>query len=179
MAAKEWLLLGAGIPIGLVANLLYQYLRFARERWVGRVALAGCWGERMAIPGERQYSAGEIRFDARRRMWTFDGTNYNNDGTPYCEWYTHASYLNLRENTLYYVFVNTPSDESQTGYTGFGAVLLGRVGGRLKPKRGYFVAGEPGGEYRTHSMVPIGRLPDSAAEARRLFDSELGGAVDG
>ncbi|MEU6154783.1 hypothetical protein ABZ816_32805 [Actinosynnema sp. NPDC047251] len=68
-------MLALGIPFGVAANALYQYLRGVISRRMDPISLAGQWGELISGIDERRCSIGEIRYDLRRRMWVFDGTN--------------------------------------------------------------------------------------------------------
>lgn len=168
--------LAVGIATGVAANALYQWLTQARSWLTDRVNISGVWGERMIGGGDRRFSVGTIRYDLRRRMWVFDGTNYYNDGRPFCHWRTITAYLDQQSKRYYYVFLNTHDDEVHTGYTGFGFVDLEKKGRTWVPRRGAFAAGNPGECFRSHSMVKLNALPVSQDQLREMFVSEL--AVD-
>jgi hypothetical protein len=168
-----WLLL-AGVPLGVLANYLYQYAKGRTDRMFDPMKLAGYWGELMSTPGERRCSLGEIRYDRRRGMWTFDGTNYHNDGRPYCHWTTEASYLDKSAREFYYIFTNTLVESGQKGYVGFGVVRFRRQGGAWVPDRGFFISGAEGETYRSHSMVPLRSLPRNQSAIGQLFQAKLG-----
>lgn len=171
---KELLLLITGIPLGVVANYAYQYARTRTDRMFDPIKMAGKWGELVNAPGERRCSIGEIRYDRRRGMWTFDGTNYHNDGRPFCHWTTEASYLDKSTREFYYTFTNTLAESGQKGYIGFGVIRFRRQERTWVPDRGFFISGNESEMYRSHSMVPLESIPTSQTEIHEVFRSRLG-----
>jgi hypothetical protein len=171
---KDLLLLIAGIPLGVVANYVYQYVRAKTDRIFEPIKMTGKWGELVGASGERRCSMGEIRYDRRRGMWTFDGVNYHNDGRPFCYWTTEASYLDKSGREFYYIFTNTLAESGQKGYIGFGVVSFRRQDRAWVPDRGFFISGNEGETYRSHSMVPLESIPASQSAIRHVFHSKLG-----
>ncbi|MFJ4786501.1 hypothetical protein [Streptomyces sp. NPDC088794] len=171
---RDYLFLLLGIPAGIVSNGIYQYLKIFTSRRIDRIKLEGVWGEHMGESGERQCSIGEIRYDLRRRMWAFDGTNYHNDGRPYCHWVTLTSYFDNEKREFYYTFSNTLAETGQTGYIGFGVLRFRRQDRKWVPDRGFFISGTEGESYRSHSVVPLERIPDNPQEAHAVFVAQLG-----
>jgi len=170
----DWLAILLGIPIGIAANFCFQWAT-AVYRWSSdRISIKGVWGERIHSGTERQCSIGRIRYDIRRSMWTFDGTNYHNDGTPFCHWRTIASHLDRHNKVFYYIFLNTHEEEAHTGYTGFGFVQLAKTERKWTPVRGAFAAGNPGESFRSHSMVKLDNEPDTPDSTLQLFQDRLG-----
>lgn len=174
MGVKEILLLLAGVPIGVLANYAYQYAKSRTDRMFDPIEMTGKWGELVGESGERRCSMGEIRYDRRRGMWTFDGTNYYNDGRPFCHWTTETSYLDKDSRGFYYIFTNTLVESGQKGYIGFGVVRFRRNERAWVPDRGFFASGNEGETYRSHSMVPLEAIPTQQDEIREVFRSELG-----
>jgi hypothetical protein len=173
-AVKDLLLLIAGIPFGVVANYIYQYARVKADKAFEPIKVEGKWGELTTMSGERRCSMGEIRYDRRKRMWTFDGTNYHNDGRPFCRWTTEASYLDKSSREFYYVFTNTLVESGQKGYIGFGVVRFRRQESVWLPDHGFFISGSEGESYRSHSMVPLDEIPTEGSRVREVFRSKLG-----
>jgi hypothetical protein len=171
---RDVLLLVLGIPFGVVANGVYQYVKAIADRRFDPIEMKGAWGEFIGDSEGHQCSIGEIRYDMRRRMWVFDGTNYYNDGRPFCHWVTLASYLDKSSRIFYYIFSNTPAEAGQTGYIGFGVVRFRRDQGKWVPDRGFFISGKEGESYQSHTLVPLDRIPATADEIRAVFASRLG-----
>jgi hypothetical protein len=171
---KDLLLLIVGIPFGVLANYAYQYARDATDRMLDPIKMEGKWGELIGAPGERRCSMGEIRYDKRRRMWSFDGTNYHNDGRPFCYWTTEASYLDKTRREFHYIFTNTLVESGQTGYIGFGVVRFRRHERAWVPDHGFFISGNENETYRSHSMVSLVDIPLEQAAVLDVFRSKLG-----
>jgi hypothetical protein len=171
---KDLLLLLGGIPFGVLANYVYQYAKSKTDHMFDPIRMTGKWGELVGGSGERRCSMGEIRYDRRRKMWTFDGTNYHNDGRPFCHWTTEASYLDKSARELHYIFTNTLVESGQKGYMGFGVVRFRRQEHAWVPDHGFFISGNEGETYRSHSMVPLEDIPTGQGKIRDLFRSRLG-----
>ncbi|MER7709735.1 hypothetical protein AB0K98_14955 [Streptomyces werraensis] len=171
---SDYIFLALGIPAGIASNILYQYLRSFVSRRFDPIEMKGIWGEYMSEPGERQCSIGEIRYDLRRSMWVFDGTNYHNDGRPFCHWVTLASYFDKTKREFYYTFSNTLAETGQTGYIGFGVLRFRRHEGKWVPDRGFFISGNEGESYRSHSVVRLDRIPTTPQETQAVFRTRLG-----
>ncbi len=173
---KEFVLaLLLGIAVGVLGNFAYQWAQTVISRVFSRIEIKGVWGERILDGDERVYSIGQIHYDMRLRMWAFDGTNYHNDGSPFCHWRTVASYVDRQAKRYYYVFFNTHVDSTQAGYTGFGFVDLERRGRAWVPRNGAFAAGNPGESFRSHSMVKLRTVPTTRAAALSAFDQLTSG----
>lgn len=163
------MLLLAGIPIGMAANACYQWAKVGIGWISDPIRMSGTWVERIHSGTERQFSIGEIRWNVRRSIWDFEGTNFHNNGVPFCHWKTITSYLDRDNKRFYYTFLNTPDDSSHTSYTGFGVLELAKRGRSYVPCRGSFAAGNPGETFRSHSMIKVDRAPANPQETRDLF----------
>lgn len=167
---NEFLLtLAIGILVGVLGNFAYQWTRDLVARATGRIEIKGVWAERIVDGTERVHSIGQIRYDMRQQMWVFDGTNYHNDGTPFCHWRTISSYVDRKDHRYYYIFLNTHVDATHAGYTGFGFVDLEHRGGAWVPRNGAFAAGNPGEAFRSHSMVKLDEHPVTTEEVLEIF----------
>lgn len=158
-----------GIVVGVLANFCYQWVRQAISRFSDHIDIKGVWAESINDGTERLYSIGEIQYDLRRMMWIFDGTNYHNDGRPFCHWKTISSYVDTNAKRYYYIFLNTHDDEMHAGYTGFGFVDLARHGKTWIPRRGAFAAGNPGEAFRSHTMIRLEKYPEDQASVLEAF----------
>lgn len=171
---NPWIVVGTliiGVLTGVAGNALYQWIKNAYALVTDRLEIKGIWGEGIRDGNERHFSIGTIRYEPARQMWTFDGTNYHDDGNPYCHWSTIASYLDRSSHHYYYIFQNTPHDDVHAGYTGFGFVdLVKTPKGVWAPARGSFAAGNPGECFRTHSMVRLDDAPPDAEARLHAFE---------
>ena len=170
----EWFFLLLGVPAGVVSNFLFQWVWSAVSWSSTRIDIKGTWGEKIHSGSERQCSIGTIKYDVWRSMWTFDGTNYHNDGRPFCHWRTISSHLDRHNKVFYYIFLNVQEEQAQAGYTGFGFVHLNQIEKKWVPVRGGFAAGNPGESFRSHSMVKLDAAPSSINEAQQVFHERLG-----
>ncbi|KUO12248.1 hypothetical protein AQJ58_10410 [Streptomyces sp. DSM 15324] len=107
-------------------------------------------------------------------MSAFDGTNYHNDGRPFCHWTTEVSYLDKKTRTFRYIFSNTLAESGEKAYIGFGVVRFRRDGRAWLPDRGFFISGNQREQYRTHSMVPLHMIPTDPVAIREVFRSQPG-----
>ncbi|WP_141715541.1 hypothetical protein [Streptomyces sp. DvalAA-19] len=171
---KEFLLLMAGVPFGILASYGYEIIKSRTDKMFDPIKMEGKWGELVAADGERRCSMGEIRYDKRRAMWAFDGTNYHNDGRPFCHWTTEASYLDKTSRTFHYIFSNTLAESGQKSYIGFGVIRFRREQRAWVPDRGFFISGNEGEAYRSHSMVQLDTIPVDQVDVQQVFRSQLG-----
>lgn len=162
-----------GIAVGVAGNALYQFLRETYFRATDRVRLKGFWGERIHEGTDRVNSLGHIHYDFRRLMWVFDGTNYHNDGRPFCHFRTIASHYDRQAKKFYYVFENIHENAVHASYTGFGVLTLSKSGKAWTPSRGAFAAGNPGECFRSHTMQRLDYLPSTQEGVVATF-SKLG-----
>lgn len=170
MSVQFLVTLLVGVVTGVLGNACYHWLKELPAWATDRIHLTGFWGERVQGYGERLNSIGVIRYDLRRAMWVFDGTNYHNDGRPFCHWKTIASYVDRAQGRFYYIFLNTHEEAGHTGYTGFGFIELKKEGRNWIPSRGSFAAGNPGEAFRSHSMVRLEALPKGIEDRLKVFN---------
>jgi len=154
----EWIILVLSIPVGVVAARLDVVLLWAISRVrYGKLSLSGHWAE--WIPGSdgRQFSIGTIEYNVLRRRYNFDGTNYKNDGDPYCHWQTVTSYVDFEKLEFHYVFATKDVVSLQTTSYGHGVVQLVRRDGSLIPEDGYYIyaTGANSAVCHSHTMLPI------------------------
>ena len=154
-----WILtLILGVPVGVFATVVYDsILRLIRNARHGRVDINGTWIEWVPNCYGRQFSIGKIRYDVFRRQYVFDGTNYRNDGSPFCHWRTVSSYLDLNAYEYHYVFATKDVMSMQTTSFGYGVMSLVANGKRLIPAGGSYMyaTGKDTAMQMSHSMKKI------------------------
>lgn len=177
----EWILLIIGAVLGVAGNFLFEYLRSRLERNSGgKLAIEGTWAEWTPDGYGRQFSVGVIKYRFWKRRYDFNGTNYHNDGRPYCHWYTTASFVDKERNELHYVFANHDLATPQVQLYGYGVVKLGESGDRLVPLSGFYLySGPSGARQMSHSMRLVSnssrfadRSKNAAADLEATFPQE-------
>ncbi|WEO78705.1 hypothetical protein BJQ94_06655 [Cryobacterium sp. SO2] len=177
----EILLLIAGAILGVAGNFAFEFLRSRLERNSGgKVKIEGTWGEWTPKGYGRQFSVGEIKYRFWKRRYDFNGTNYYNDGRPYCHWYTTASYIDKERNEFHYIFANHDLSSPQVQLYGYGVIKLGAEGGGLVPLSGFYMySGPRGARQMGHTMRQVkdpnefaDRSREAAAGLQRIFPVE-------
>lgn len=160
------------ILMGLLVNVTYHTLAGSFKRFSRNTDMKGIWLERMEDNEERTCSIGIFRYNWMQRKWLFDGVNYNADGSIFCEWKTHHSYIDQKQGKYYYIFSNTQAGSRNMAYEGFGSIKLEHDGKKLTPVSGAFAAGNPGETFRSHTMERISyhKIPRSQKEALRIIE---------
>lgn len=178
----EWIILVLSIPVGVAAARLDVLLLWVVNRVrYGKLSIRGHWLE--WIPGSqgRQFSIGTIEYNVLRRRYNFDGTNYKNDGNPFCHWQTVTSYVDFEKLEFHYIFATKDVDSLQTTSYGYGVVQLVRRDGSLVPEDGYYIyaTGTNHAASHSHTMVPIETVPLSRNDnATELIKKALPGHAD-
>lgn len=123
-----------------------------------RRALEGVWVER--IPGSIGHSVtiGHIRFDMKKKMFVFDGTNYSDDLHPYCYFETISSSVNLDSRSLLYYFKAQLDGQLNVTYYGYGWVGFSENGGNFSVDNGHYVSVDVDPKAMTHSMIKLSML---------------------
>lgn len=163
----EWLFLLLGVPIGVLGARADWLILRAWERWtLGKLRIKGHYAEFVPNSVGRQFSLGSISWRPSRRQYAFDGTNYRNDGEPFCHWRTVSSYLDRETNEYHYVFRTTAIGSLRLMSYGYGVVNLVQSEGALVPQDGYYVYVTPTGEVVSvdHTVVRIDALPATRTE---------------
>lgn len=170
----NWVFAFLGIPIGIVATRLDVALMWAVNRVrYGRVEITGNWAEYVATQPSRQYSLVTIEYDLIHRRYNLNGTNYNNDGSPHCDFRTVSSHLDREELQLHYVFETRELSAMHVKSYGYGVVNLAQNGNKIVPVDGYYVYVTPAGEpvAVSHSLKPADALPPREVNAAAYFDA--------
>jgi len=178
----EWLFLLLSIPIGVLAARVDVLISWGMNRVrYGPLQIRGNWAE--WVPGSigRQFSVGSIQYNVFRRQYSFDGTNYNNNGDPYCHWKTVTSYVDYDKQEFHYVFATKDVATMQTTSYGYGVVNLVSRGGVLAPEDGYYIYATPDGSALSlsHTMVSVSSIPARrTSNARDFLSAELPDHLD-
>ena len=140
----EWVFLALGLVLGiggnLAANVAQGTIDSRRERkQFGPLNIEGTFAEWVPDSMGRQFSIGQIRYVRSAKRYDLDGTNYKNDGEPYCRWRTVASSLDLRNRQFHYVFVTTNFATPNTSSYGYGVIYLDHRNDGLEPVDGFYV----------------------------------------
>jgi hypothetical protein len=135
------------------------------------------------IPGSagRQFSIGTIQYNVFQRRYNFDGTNYRNNGNPFCHWRTVTSYLDFSKLEFHYVFATKDVDSMQTTSYGYGVLQLISRDGSLIPEDGYYIYanGHDAAVSHSHTLVPVVKVPDNRNDnATKLLTATFPGHAD-
>ena len=141
-----------GIVLGIIANYLYdKIVQVMKEKPL--LDIEGTWGEFVKDSEGHQFTLGQIYFDAQQDRYAFDGTNFNNDGSPFCHFETVTSYVDPERRKFFYVFNASLEGQSDQVYYGFGVVNLIRSStGKLIPSDGHYVSDSIDGRGMAHTM---------------------------
>lgn len=171
----------AGAILGIGGNFAYDWLRATLDtRSDGKLDIAGTWGEWTPKGYSRQFSVGVIRYRFWKRRYEFDGTNYHNDGSPFCYWRTTSSSIDRSRREFHYVFETRDAASMQVTLYGYGVISLVREGKLLVPGDGFYIysTGDDSARQMSHTMQrldPAGfkRLTENAAtELERQMPNE-------
>ncbi len=75
--------------LGIMASLVaaYLYARYSSKIIQDRAkSLEGYWLETVETSGDRIYSIAQFAFDPKTNSYSFDGSNFTNDGNVFCTW---------------------------------------------------------------------------------------------
>lgn len=162
----EWVLLVVGFVVGIggniVANVLWEKLDKLRStRRCGQLEFEGKWAEYVPNSIGRQFSLATVEYRRSKKIYELNGTNYQNNGDPYCHWRTVASYLDLENYVYHYVFATTDVGALNVSSYGYGVLNLIRSGDSIAPQDGYYVYVTPSGTAISvsHTFKKITNLP--------------------
>lgn len=184
----EWVFLVAGAVLGVAGNFAYDAIRvMLDQRSDGKLAITGVWGEWTPDGFGRQFSIGEIRYRFWKRRFEFNGTNFYNDGRPFCHWATTASYIDRERREFHYIFANQDLNSPHVSSYGYGVVSLAEIGKRIVPTSGFYLySGPNGARQMTHTMNRVtdtalfrDRSQNVAGDLKRFFPEEWDQRSDG
>ena len=170
----EWFFAALGIPVGVIATRLDVALLWVVSRIrFGKLRLKGNWAEYVPDSTGRQYSLGTIEYDIWHKRYNLNGTNYQNDGTPFCHWKTVTSHLDRENGRFHYVFDTTEAGSLQISSSGYGVVNLERQGKELVPIDGYYVyvTSERDAISVSHTMDRMGVRPTRTRNVSAILDN--------
>ena len=142
-----------GVLSSIVAVIVINVTERTRVKGP-KLALEGHWCEYVERSLGHQYSLGHIYYDRSRKMYAFDGTNYNNDGRQNCLWETTASFVEKLERKYYYIFMAHTAGQFDKRYYGFGVINLTLdSNGSLVPVDGHYISANVDEGAMSHSMI--------------------------
>lgn len=177
----EWLFLVFGALLGIAANFAYDAIRSAVDKQAGgRLNIEGMWGEWTPEGYGRQFSIGEIRYRFWKRRYDFNGTNFHNDGRPFCHWNTTASFVDKERKEFHYIFANHDLSSPHVLSYGYGVVSLVESNKKLVPGDGFYLySGPTGPRQMSHTMRPVtdptffpDRTKNVSEDLKRVFPDE-------
>lgn len=177
----EWTWAIIGAVFGIFGNFIFQYFwSLAARNSGGKLEIEGTWGEWTPQGYGRQFSVGVAKYRFWKHRYDFDGTNYYNDGRPYCHWSTTASYVDKERKEFHYIFANHDLSSPHVQSYGYGVVSLMERGKELIPSDGFYLySGPEGARQMGHSMLKVtdsALFPDRsvnvAKDLQKLFPEE-------
>lgn len=167
----EWILLVIGSLVGIGGNLLASYLwekvdKRRSSRKHGKLNIEGKWAEYIPDAAGRQFSLATIEYRRDRKLYVLNGTNYKNNGDPFCHWRTVASYLDLDNHVYHYVFATTDVGSLNVSSYGYGVLNLVRHEKSIEPQDGYYVYVDATGQAISvsHNFKRIHTMPASRTD---------------
>jgi len=146
-----------GILSSIAAYYIINFIQKISRR--EKIKIEGHWGEFIPMSTGHRYSLGKIHFDKKRSIYAFDGTNYCDDGKPFCHWETVASHVDVRSKKFFYTFTAQVEGQLDTVYYGFGVLnLVKDQGGALIPIDGHYTSANVDGTAMSHSVVRMHTL---------------------
>jgi hypothetical protein len=171
----QWGFLLLSIPIGIIAARIDVLISWIVNRSRhGKLELRGKWVEWIPRSTDRHFSVGRIQFNVLRRRYEFNGTNYLNNGEPFCHWTTVTSYLDWERLEFHYVFATQDAASLQTTSYGYGVLHLVNDDGVLAPQDGYYIYSTANGDAvsMSHTLTRVGDLPPNRNANARTFLSD-------
>jgi hypothetical protein len=123
-----------------------------------RISIEGVWGEYIEDSKNHQFTLGAIYWDNKRKIFAFDGTNFENSGAPFCHFKTTSSSIDLDADKLLYTFEAQVPAKPNELYSGFGVVNLQQHGNTLVPVDGYYVSASVDAKPMSHTMVAMNEM---------------------
>ena len=179
----EWLLLllagGAiGVPGSMIATYLSARIEVMRSR--KRFSIEGVWGEYIEDSKGRQFTLGKIYWDNKRKIFAFDGTNFENSGAPFCHFKTTSSSFDLDAGKFLYTFEAQIPAKPNELYFGFGVVNLERHDrdeATIHRRQMAMRSRKPSRQRLYQMLLEIGCVEPAARDRPRAFAAHQAGAA--
>lgn len=160
----------ANFTLGVFASLVATFIWYAVSLFVSyrRMAyLGGYWFQEIPTFGERRYSIGRFSYNKYSRSFTFDGTNFNLNGKPVCDWESVNLYTDFRARKILYTFRGNLREETYTQFYGFGVMNLENdQQGRLVPIKGFFQDAQEASSPQTFVITKLDEMAESLGVAQ-------------
>jgi hypothetical protein len=112
-----------GVISSIMAAVIHEHYK-AKKSVEPLRFLSGYWLEFIPTSEGRNYSIGKFQYNRHTKSYTFDGTNYQNDGQAFCTWestYVHSDLVNRK---IYYIFRASLKDARHAENYGFGVINI-------------------------------------------------------
>ncbi|HAT49398.1 MAG: hypothetical protein HQL07_15935 [Nitrospirae bacterium] len=142
-----------GAIASLFATIIYEKYRSYRTTKAIKHSF-GWWVEIVPDSTDCQYSVGEFYFNRRKSIIAFDGTNYNNGGTPRCHWETISGAFDASEKKYFYTYRATLVCQRDIAYYGFGVIEFDLDSGTnsFTPTGGHYISANVDSHPMSHTM---------------------------
>ncbi|MEI6195344.1 MAG: hypothetical protein WCS42_13550 [Verrucomicrobiota bacterium] len=148
-----------GVISSIMASVIYEHYK-AKKSIKPLRFLSGYWLETMpASEAGRNYSIGKFQYNRHTRTYTFDGTNYRNDGEAFCTWESTYVYSDLKNRKIYYIFRASLKDARHAENYGFGVInIVENESGVPIPTSGYYIETKEDAKPYSHSMERLEKV---------------------
>ena len=142
-----------------MATLIYEH-RKAKKSYKPLRFLSGYWLEVMLASSEgRNYSIGKFQYNRHTKSYTFNGTNYRNDGEPFCTWESTYVHCDLENRKIYYIFRACLKNALHAENYGFGVInIVESEAGVPVPTSGYYIETKEDAKPYSHSMERLEKI---------------------
>lgn len=158
-----------GVLASLCATIIYEFYRYFKS--IGGIRSSfGWWLEIVPNSVGCRYSIARLYYNKRASMVAFDGTNYNDDGTPRCHWETISGVFDFSAKKYFYTFQATLEAERNINYYGFGVLDFEKKDetNTLIPSGGHYISANIDDSPMSHSMVSMKQFPAYAVGSFEL-----------
>lgn len=142
--------------LGIMASLVaaYLYARYSSKIIQDRAkSLEGYWLETVETSGDRIYSIAQFAFDPKTNSYSFDGSNFTNDGNVFCTWSSISVRIDQTARRIFYIFRSCVKGDSHTENHGFGVINFSvNDSGEPLPEAGYYIEAKRDGVPHAHTM---------------------------
>lgn len=128
--------------LGIIASIVATVVcysasaSFAHRRMSN---LKGYWFQEIPEFEGRNYSIGQFSYNKYNRNFSFDGTNYDLDGKPLCDWESISLHADFSARKILYTFKGNVRNKGHSQFYGFGVMTIETdQSGTPIPTKGFF-----------------------------------------
>jgi hypothetical protein len=144
---------------GTIASLLasYLYARYSSMVIQNRYkSLEGWWVEIIETSNDRSYSLAQFAFDPKTNTYSFDGTNFKNNGDVFCSWSSISVQVEQTSRRILYIFRAGITGANHLENHGFGVINFSvNKSGEPVPESGYYIEAKQDDIPHTHSIESL------------------------